>query len=333
VTSIHHCSREPVFIQYDSTVRTNTVVHPGGDAAVVRVKRNDGGVEKGIAMCADCNSRYVAIDPCQGTALSVAEAVRNITSVGAVPIGLSDCLNFGNPERPHSMWQLAESVRGLSESCRAFQIPIVSGNVSLYNETKGRPILPTPQLALVGLLDDASKSVTSHFKSSGDRILVIGATFESDLGGSDYLSFQYGIEKGALPKLQYDLEIKTAEVIRSFISERLLSSCHDVSGGGIAVAFAECCFHPRTPLGATVEREDYSGRGDALLFAESGARYIISFSPRYEETIRSALAAARLSISLKGIVGGEWIAIDPIAKLSLPEVYERWRNGLQELFT
>ena len=169
-------SRHQVYNQYDSTVRTNTVIHPGGDAGLIRIKDENRpeAPEKGIAITLDCNSRYCGIDPRQGTALSLAEACRNLSAVGAEPIGISDCLNFGSPERPDGMWQLAEAIRGLGESARAYNLPIVSGNVSLYNETKGRPILPTPLLAVVGLMKDATRAVGAKFKDRGDALLVIG---------------------------------------------------------------------------------------------------------------------------------------------------------------
>lgn len=327
--SINLCSRWQVYSQYDSTVRSNTVIHPGGDAAVIRVKSNSA-KEKGIAMTLDCNSRYCALDPRHGTALSLAEACRNIAAVGATPIGISDCLNFGNPQKPEAMWQIAESIRGLSDAARAFEIPIISGNVSLYNETKGKAILPTPLIALVGLIDDVSKCVTINFQKADDVIFVIGSTSEMDLGGSEYLAQCAKFEKGALPRLDYDREISTANLVRELIGKRLLKSCHDISSGGLAIALAECCFSKYAMIGAKLQVTDYQGRKDALLFAESGARYIISIAAEKAHEVEKIVENKNLEITLRGKVGGDRIEIVNYASLDLGLAYSAWKNGLSK---
>ena len=357
LSSINVCSRSPVYRQYDSTVRSNTTIHPGGDAAVVRVKRqrdteeaqctrevvcadkNEGvAPEKGIAMTLDCNSRFCAINPRQGAALSLAEACRNIASVGAFPIGISDNLNFGSPEKPESMWQIAEAVRGISDSARAFDVPVISGNVSLYNETKGSPILPTPLLAVVGLMDDASKAIPAHFGADGDVILVFGKTSVNDMGGSEYRAqFGEGL-KGPVPTLDYDLEITTANLVRELIKERILKSCHDISQGGLAVAFAECCFDTYGSKGASIavesgESEGFAGQIEGLLFSETGARYIVSCEKKSEDTVRRVAAKFGVQVTLSGKVGGSLIEIAGCAKLSLEASYTAWKNGLEELFS
>ena len=326
------CSRKSLYSQYDSTVRSNTVVHPGGDAAVIRIKRNDGKAEKGVAMTLDCNSRYCAIEPRLGTALSVAEAIRNITAVGADPIGISDCLNFGSPSKPQNMWQIAESIRGLGDAARAFTVPIVSGNVSLNNESKGKAILPTPTIAMVGLIADASKAVKTQFVQKGDKIFVIGATNGLDFGGSEYMAHFAGLEKGALPILDYDLELGTAQLIRSLIASSKIQSCHDVSVGGIAIALAECCLGQYKSIGATLKVEQYNGRKDGLLFAETGARYIVSVKAEDETAVKSAIEKAKLQITASGTVGGDAISINGYATLSLGTAQEKWANGLNTLF-
>ncbi len=329
------CSRRPVFKQYDSTVRSNTVVHPGGDAALIRVKREGGDhgkPEKGIAMTLDCNSRYCAIDPRQGSALSLAEAYRNISAVGAVPLGISDCLNFGSPEKPEGMWEIAESIRGLSEAARAFEIPVVSGNVSLYNETLGKAILPTPMIALVGLVEDAAKSPTIYFKQNGSRVLVLGETKPQELGGSEYLAFAKGIEKGALPILDYDLEIKSANLIRELIAKQLLLSVHDISSGGLAIALAECCFNEQGILGVNLQVENFQGGNQGLLFSESGARYIISCKPEHEAAVRKAVQDKQLKVCLSGSVGGDSISITDMAALNLEKAFQAWGQGLLKYF-
>lgn len=326
------CSRKSLYSQYDSTVRSNTVVHPGGDAAVIRIKRNDGKAQKGIAMTLDCNSRYCAIDPRQGTAQCVAEAIRNITAVGAEPIGISDCLNFGSPNKPQNMWQIAESIRGLGDAARAFEVPIVSGNVSLNNETKGRAIYPTPMIAMVGLMPDAGKAVSVQFKSSGDKILVVGTTNGAELGGSEYMAHFAAVEKGALPILDYDLELRTAKCIRSLITKGLLKSCHDVSSGGLAVAFAECCIGQYSKIGGELAIDHYSGRKDGLMFAETGARYILSCDTKDAASIRDLVMKAGISITGTGTVGGTEITIREYASISLEEAYKVWSTGLDKLF-
>ncbi|MCB0319188.1 MAG: phosphoribosylformylglycinamidine synthase subunit PurL, partial [Bdellovibrionales bacterium] len=334
ISSANLCSRRRIYNQYDSTVRTNTVIHPGGDAALIRIKNKAGSnkPEKGVAMTLDCNSRYCQVDPRQGTALTLAEACRNLTAVGARPIGISDCLNFGSPERPEGMWQIAESIRGLGEACRAFKVPVVSGNVSLYNETKGTGILPTPTLAVVGLIDNASKSIPAYFCNAGDRIMVIGEAL-SEIGGSEYLAQHFQIEKGPLPSLDYDLEINTANLIRMLVDKEMLNSCHDISSGGLAIALAECAFSMHKPQGAVLEAEQKSNlRKDVQLFAETGARYIISYRPELDKQIREEVAKAELKISFAGEVGGNEIKIGDCAMINFNDALKGWRTGLDSFF-
>jgi phosphoribosylformylglycinamidine synthase II len=326
------CSRKNLFSQYDSTVRSNTVIHPGGDAAVIRIKRTDGKPEKGVAMTLDCNSRFCGIEPRLGAALSVAEAVRNITAVGAEPIGISDCLNFGSPSKPNTMWQIAEAIRGLGDAARALSIPIVSGNVSLNNETKGKSILPTPMIAMVGLMKDASKAVTVHFKNEDDAILVVGLTEGEDLGGSEYFAQVAGVEKGALPVLDYETEVLTNKVICELIDARLLQSCHDVSGGGLAVALAESCFGPQKQFGASLDVEDYEGRKDGLLFAETGARYIISCDPKNLAKIKKKFSDAGIGFSASGqVTKALTIEVKEYASIDGADAVKGWERGLDAL--
>lgn len=327
------CSRRPVYQQYDSTVRASTVVHPGGDAGVVRIKRKaPGSPDKGVAVTVDCNSVYCDINPRHGTALSVAESYRNLTCVGATPLALSDCLNFGSPEKPEGMWQIAESIRGLGEASSVFETPIVSGNVSLYNETSGKPILPTPMVSMVGLLDDASKAIPAFFQNDGDEIFVIGDLAGAQLGGSLYLSVLFGIEKGPLPHLDYDVEKRVSKVIRDLIDKRLLKSCHDVSAGGAAVAFAECCLHDYGGMGASIALEKSNERSDVQMFSESGPRYVVSFDPSKRKRIEEVLSRENISVCARGTVGGERIRFGELAELSFTETQIAWKSGLQGLF-
>ena len=332
LASANNCSRHAVYNQYDSTVRANTVIHPGGDAGMVRVKAPHG-AEKGISISLDCNSRFCAIDAERGTALSLAESCRNIAATGATPIGISDCLNMPSPEHPETMWQIAHSIKGLGEAARAFDIPVVSGNVSLYNQTHGQGIQPTPTLAVVGLLNDASKAVASTFKADGDVVFLIGETRESDLGGSAYLAEVHSIERGELPALDYDLEKRSCDAVRALIDAKLLQSCHDLSQGGLGVALAEACFSDYLPpRGVTVKLARTQIRKDAALFSESGARFLISCKPEHAASVRSMITTHGLSITAEGVVGGHSITIDGVAQISSQDGFKAWYHGLDELF-
>jgi phosphoribosylformylglycinamidine synthase II len=333
LSSPNNCSRHAVYNQYDSTVRSDTVVHPGSDAGVVRIK-TDQGREKGIAITLDCNSRFCAIDAERGTALSLAEACRNIATTGATPIGISDCLNMPSPEVPETMWQIAHSIKGLGEAARAFDVPVVSGNVSLYNQTHGQGIQPTPLLAVVGLLNDASKAVGSTFKNDGDVVFLLGETKESDLGGSSYLAEIHRLERGALPELNYERETRACDCIRALIDKQLLSSCHDLSQGGLAISLAEACFSDYLPpRGVSLTpAANASIRGDALLFSESGARFLISCSPSQADAVRKLIAEHSITISAEGTVGGNTIEVKGIAAIPAATAFQAWHNGLDQLF-
>ena len=325
-------SRRPLYSQYDSTVRSDTVVHPGSDAGVVRV-RSVSGAEKGIAISLDCNSRFCAIDALKGTALSLAESCRNIAATGATPIGISDCLNMPSPEDPQTMWQIAHCIKGLGEAARAFSVPVVSGNVSLYNQTQGQGIQPTPLLAVVGLMNNVHLAVPSHFRRSGDVILLIGQTDPSEIGGSAYLSTVHNQDRGALPKLDYELEQKTCDFIRELVSTQLLISCHDLSEGGLGIALAESCFRDyEVPLGASLTPFLKNARPDGLLFSESGARFLVSCAPDKAATVRQLIRDAGLSIGGEGSVGGSSITVEGIASIDVTTAFQAWRSGLEEIF-
>jgi phosphoribosylformylglycinamidine synthase len=238
-----------------------------------------------------------------------------------------------SPERPENMWQIAQSIKGLGEAARAFDVPVVSGNVSLYNETNGSGIHPTPTLAVVGLLDDASLAIGSQFQTAGDIVLVIGDTNESDLGGSEYAALQYAVENGALPAIDYSLEARTCNVVRELISQRLLVSAHDISQGGLGVALAECCFRDYSqPMGVTIQPVVAAGRADAYLFAETGARFIVSCSVKNEAITREVIAKAGLPISCEGVVGGDEIFVKGVSSLSATAAFSAWWGGLDALF-
>ena len=240
------CSKRWVWEQYDHVILGNTVQRPGGDAAVVRVE--DG--PKALALTVDVTPRYCEADPFEGGKQAVAEAWRNITAVGGTPLAITDNLNFGNPEKPEIMGQFVGCVRGIAEACKALDFPVVSGNVSLYNETQGRGILPTPSIGGVGLLADFTKSATLAFKAAGETILLIGET-QGWLGQSLYLRDVCGREEGAPPPVDLIEERENGDVVRALIGEGLVTAAHDVSDGGLLVALAEMAM--ASGIGATLE--------------------------------------------------------------------------------
>ena len=316
-------SKAWVYGQYDYLVRSNTVVEPGSDAAVLRVK----GTHKGLALSVDCNSRYCALDPYVGAMIAVVEGARNVVCAGATPLGITDCLNFGNPEKPEIMWQFAEAVRGIRDACVALGVPVVSGNVSFYNETDGRAIPPTPTIAMVGLLDDVDLHTTQWFKSDGDVIVLLGRTRE-ELGGSEYLALAHGQVRGAPPWIDLDVEKQVQRVCHTAIAEGLVRSAHDVGEGGLAVALAECCISgPGGGLGAVIELEG-AIRPDALLFGESQSRIILSLRRRNLGRIREIAAEAEVPCAVLGEVRGRRLAINPLIDLDLSELRKAWTNAL-----
>ncbi|MBI5888596.1 MAG: phosphoribosylformylglycinamidine synthase subunit PurL [Deltaproteobacteria bacterium] len=271
ISSGNIASKEFIYTQYDHMVRTDTVVCPGSDAAVIRLK----GTDTGLAMTVDCNPTYCFLDPFTGGAIAVAEAARNLAASGARPLALTDCLNFGSPERPEVMWQFKEAVMGIREACLELGIPVIGGNVSLYNETSGKAIHPTPAIGMVGLIDDIKHHQTQWFKEAKDVIYLIGTGGEG-LGGSEYLKTIHGLEKGLPPRLDLKREKSVQEACLTAIKAGIIRSAHDVSEGGLAVAVAEACFNPDGLLGAELDVDIQGLRIDEALFGEAQSRIIVS---------------------------------------------------------
>ena len=316
-------SKEWIYRQYDQFVRTNTVVGPGADAAVIRVK----GTAKGLALTVDGNSRYCYLDPYVGGVVAVAEAARNLACVGARPIGLTDCLNFGSPENPDVMWQFSQVIQGMRDACTALGVPVVSGNVSFYNETDGTPIYPTPTIGMVGLLERVDRVVTPWFKSPGDMVVLLGRTRE-ELGGSEYLKAIHGLTRGTPPWIDLKIEQAVQLCCLEAIEQQLLSSAHDVSDGGLAVALAECCIsHPEKPLGVRIEAHEVI-RGDALLFSESQSRIVVSLKEENIERLKEIAARRNVPMQVIGSVGGSRFTIQPLVQLPVDELSTIWANGL-----
>ncbi|MFV2064940.1 MAG: phosphoribosylformylglycinamidine synthase subunit PurL, partial [Chloroflexota bacterium] len=259
-------SRGAVFRRYDHMVGTNTVVQPGGDAAVLRIK----GTERGVALSTDGNGRLCYLEPREGGRIAVAEAARNVSCVGAMPIAVTNCLNFGSPDEPAAYYQLTEAIEGIAEACRAFDIPVVSGNVSLYNQSGERAIWPTPVIGMLGLLEDLARRCDIGFRDEGDAIHLLG-DLESDLAGSEYLSQHHGLVAGR-PSIDLDREVALQRLLREAIGHGLLRSAHDCSDGGLAVAVAESAF--RGGIGASCPGIAHHLRPDATLFGEAQSRVV-----------------------------------------------------------
>jgi phosphoribosylformylglycinamidine synthase II len=316
-------SKEWIYRQYDHFVRSNTVVAPGADAAVIRLK----GTEKGLALTVDGNSRYCFLDPYVGGLLAVAEAARNLACVGARPIGLTDCLNFGSPENPEVMWQFAEVIRGMRDACLGLNVPVVSGNVSFYNETDGAPIHPTPTIGMVGLLKKIRRVVTSWFKASGDVVVLLGRTRE-ELGGTEYLKSVHGLTRGTPPWIDLKMEQAVQNCVLDSIDQEILSSAHDVADGGLAIALAECSIGgPEKPLGVRIDTHEMI-RGDALLFSESQSRIVVSLKEDNLGKLRDVAARYNVPMEVIGTVGGTRFVIQPLLQLPVDELRTVWSTGL-----
>lgn len=317
-----------VYRQYDSTVRTNTLVGPGSDAAVVRVK----GTSKALAMSLDGNGRYCWLDPLEGAKLAVAEACRNVAAAGAVPIGATNCLNFGNPEKPEIMGQLVMAIRGIGEACRALEAPITGGNVSLYNETDGKAIYPTPIIGVVGLIEDATKTLRRGFRRAGASVFLLGETHK-DVGGSEYLKVVHGRVAGRPPKLDLGAERSLHALMAQAAAAGVLESAHDLSDGGLGVALAESCFAGEEPgLGGVFELPPDGFGPDIALFSETPSRMLVE--ARDATALRALAGRHRVPCVEIGKLGGDLLTIRgggrTLVDLEVAKLHEAWM-GLERL--
>ena len=344
-------SKNWVYGQYDHMVRDGSVVCPGSDAAVIRIKSDSlpessnakPTPDKFIAMTVDCNAVYVYLDPYEGGKIVVAEAARNLACSGAVPLGSTDNLNFGNPHKPELFWQLKESVRGLAEACRHFEAPVTGGNVSLYNQNPNGPIDPTPTVAMVGLIEKPEHITTQWFKDEGDVIILLGDIIDTQdpllgLGGSAYLQKIHGIKSGTPPRLDLDKEKKLHDGTRALIRAGLLKSAHDCSEGGLAVAVAESCISQQiareTPrlIGAQINLSRIPcPRVDAFLFGETQSRIVVSAAPDKADAVLARAKELGVAAVRMGVVGGVELNIKTanasiIARL--PELHDIWWNTI-----
>ncbi len=357
-------SKNWVYRQYDHMVRTGTIVRPGSDAAVFHVRE----ANKFLAATTDCNSLYCALDPREGGRIAVAEAARNLTCSGAVPLAVTDNLNFGNPYKPENFWQLRECVEGVAETCRAFGTPVIGGNVSLYNESPVGVVDPTPTVAMVGLIEREEHITTQFFKNPGDVIILVGAGVVAgggavaggdvvagggdpgtvngtpapagvsapsynghDLGASRFLKVCHGRKEGLPPRLDINLEIAVQNCVRDLIRAGLVKSAHDCSEGGFAVALAECCFNPDGLLGANVELHPTGARACKVLFNEAQARIIISVAKEQLAAAQESLKLAGVPVSVLGTVGGSELRIlaaDHGHIWPIEELHDAWFNAI-----
>jgi phosphoribosylformylglycinamidine synthase II len=329
-------SKKWVYRQYDHMVRTNTINYPGFGAGVVRIK----GTNRALAMSVDGNGRYCYLDPRRGAMLAVAEAARNVACAGARPLGATNCLNFGNPERPAIMWQFARAVEGIGEACRALDVPITGGNVSLYNETDGKAVYPTPVIGVVGLLEHADRVISRRFKDAGDAIVLLGDD-RGELGGSEYLKIVHDLVRGVPPSLDLDRERALQQLLVVLADERLIRSAHDCSDGGLAVTLAECCFDTNgmgaeIAVGAVRVAADASVNVAAALFGESASRVIVSVNPDDVTTVLERASAARVPAQVVGQTGGNLLRIavdgETCIDVTVDEAERRWATAIEQYF-
>jgi len=327
-------SKRWVYRQYDHMVRTNTLVFPGMGAGVVRIKET----RRALALSVDGNGRFVYLDPFVGAQLAVAEAARNVACAGGLPIGATNCLNFGNPERPEIMWQFARAVEGIGAACRALDIPITGGNVSLYNETDGRAVLPTPVLGVVGLIEDADTVVRRAFRGDGDAVVLLGESLD-ELGGSEYLKVVHGLVKGVPPRLDLVREAALQRLLVKGVAAGLIRSAHDCAEGGLAITLAECCFD--TALGADVDVPAVDAAvaafaDTATLFGESASRVVVSVESGRTVELETLAREAGVPVAVIGRVGGSRIRVAIAGRRVLDEpladVERLWSGAIGQYF-
>ncbi len=319
-------SKEAIWERYDHMLFLNTVVRPGSDAVVLRLP----GGRRAVALATDGNGRYCAMNPRRGATIAVAEAARNVVCAGGEPLAITNCLNFGDPERPAIMWQFAEAVQGIGEACRAMRTPVTGGNVSLYNETSGSAVFPTPVIGMVGLIDNLAAATDQWFKTDGDLVALLGETLE-ELGATEYLAMRIGEVRGPAPFIDLARERAVQRACLEAIRLGIIRSAHDCSDGGLAVALAESCMGGEgASIGIDVEL-DGTMRPDALLFGESQSRIILSLKESDWPRLQAISAAHRVPLQRLGTVGGTRFRLRlPTATLdlSIKEIEQAWRGGL-----
>jgi phosphoribosylformylglycinamidine synthase len=306
-----------VYEQYDTQVRTNTVLMPGGDASVVRIK----GTKKGLSLKTDCNGKYVYLDPYKGGMTAVCESARNVVCTGAAPLAITNCLNFGNPYNPEVYYQFSEAIRGIGDACRKLNTPVTGGNVSFYNQSQDYAVFPTPVIGMLGLIEDIDNLMTSYFKNEGDEIFVLGEN-KGEIGGSEYLKQIHNLIKGEAPDINPEIELNLYNAVLELINSKLINSAHDISEGGIAVALAECCVINREKsVGCEVDY-NYIFRKDIDLFSETQSRIIISANKDNAGKILIICKKYGVPAFKIGHTGGKSIRINKDINIGLEKIYE-----------
>lgn len=325
-------SKNWVWEQYDHMVRTDTVFYPGHDAALIRIKDT----KKGIAVSTDCNSLYCYLNPFEGGKIAVAEAARNVVCTGATPLAITNCLNFGNPMKPEVFWQFRNAVEGMSAACKAFGTPVTGGNVSFYNESPKAAIEPTPTVGMVGLIDNIENRVPSYFQEEGDLVFLLGET-KNEVGGSQYLLHEHGLKMGDSPELDFEKEKSLHKTILNAAKKKVLSSCHDLSEGGLAVALAESCFNPAEPIGVVVdqlallEKEENSLREDALYFGETQSRVIVSVKADDKEIVIQMAHENKVPIFQIGRVTGKDLIIGDKINANVSQLKKEFMTSISKV--
>ncbi len=320
-------SRRWVYQQYDHMVQTSTVVHPGGDAAVIRIR----GTRKGIAMKTDGNGRYVYLNPRRGGQIAVAEAARNVVCTGALPLAITNCLNFGNPYKPEMFYLFKEAVAGIGDACRVLETPVTGGNVSFYNEGPEGAVYPTPVIGMIGLIEDIAQVTPAAFQSEGDEIYLIGRT-APEIGGSEFLKVVYQKITGDIPALDLRREKATQQAVLGAIRRGWVRSAHDISDGGLLVALAECCIlNPERSLGAHIHWVPPKERPEWWLFSESQSRFLLSVPPDRRRQLEEWFRNQHIPIQRLGTVGGSELRLASILALPLKELKEMYYQTLPRI--
>ena len=316
-----------VYTQYDTQVRTNTTLLPGGDASVVRIKKTN----KALSMKVDCNGKYVYLNPYKGGMIAVCESARNVVCTGAKPLAITNCLNFGNPYNPEVYYQFSEAVRGIGAACRKLETPVTGGNVSFYNQSQDYAVYPTPVIGMLGLLENVNKTMTSYFKSEGDIIFLLGNANSSEVGGSEYLKAIHNLVKGDAPGIDLETEKKLHEAVLELIDNELINSAHDISEGGLAVALAECCVMNRNALIGCKINFNYKHRKDFELFGETQSRIIISAKESYVEQIFKICIEQNIKICKLGVTGSQNLTINNEINLGITEISDKYYYSIEKI--
>lgn len=326
LSSPNIANKKWVYEQYDTQVRTNTAIMPGGDASVVRIK----GTKKGLAMKTDCNSKYTYLNPYKGAMIAVCESARNVVCTGAKPLAITNCLNFGNPYNPEMYYQFSECIKGMGEACRFLNTPVTGGNVSFYNLSRDYAVFPTPTIGMVGLIDDIDNMMTSYFKNSDDDIYILGED-KFELGGSEYSSRIHKTIKGDAPDISLETEKKLYDLLLELIENKIINSAHDISDGGLAIAAAECCIMNRNnQIGCTIDKS-FITRKDFALFSESQSRIIISADKINKDKILNTAGKYKVHLEHIGKTGGKKFIINNFVNIDLEELNNKYFNTINNL--